>query len=120
MLVKAEFSALKRSEYAHWLLSPLHLTAAAPKVQVYSQHPGEFGEKNVLICHVSGFHPPDITIELMKGDEEIKNANQTDLAFKEDWHFHLTKSVSFTPQKGEQYVCRVTHGHSVKQFTWGE
>uniref|UniRef100_A0A6Q2Z0K5 Immunoglobulin C1-set domain-containing protein n=1 Tax=Esox lucius TaxID=8010 RepID=A0A6Q2Z0K5_ESOLU len=40
-----------------------------PKVQVYSRNPGNFGEKNVLICHVSGFHPPDISIQLLKNEE---------------------------------------------------
>ncbi|XP_056877812.1 beta-2-microglobulin isoform X1 [Takifugu flavidus] len=89
-----------------------------PKVQVYSRNPGEFGQKNVLICHVSGFHPPDITIQLMKGEEELKDANQTDLAFKEDWHFHLTKSVFFTPQHEEAYICKVTHGNKVSKYTW--
>ncbi|TNM91748.1 hypothetical protein fugu_020128 [Takifugu bimaculatus] len=88
-----------------------------PKVQVYSRNPGEFGQKNVLICHVSGFHPPDITIQLMKGEEELKDSNQTDLAFKEDWHFHLTKSVFFTPQHEEAYICKVTHGNKTMQQT---
>ncbi|KAJ8373631.1 hypothetical protein SKAU_G00042110 [Synaphobranchus kaupii] len=37
-----------------------------PKVQVYSKGPGWFGKDNTLICHVSGFHPPDISIELLK------------------------------------------------------
>lgn len=101
-------------------LSRLHLILAPPKVQVYSRNPGEFGQKNVLICHVSGFHPPDITIQLMKGEVELKDANQTDLAFKEDWHFHLTKSVFFTPQHEEAYICKVTHGNKVSKYTWGE
>lgn len=96
------------------------LTVAPPKVQVYSHHPGEYGQKNVLICHVSGFHPPDITIQLMKGDEELRNANQTDLAFESNWHFHLTKSVFFTPQHGEDYICKVTHGEKEVKYSWGE
>lgn len=87
---------------------------------MYSRNPGEFGKENVLICHASGFHPPDITIQLMKGEEELKNSNQTDLAFKEDWHFHLTKSVYFTPQSAEVYTCKVTHGGKVKMYNWGE
>lgn len=76
--------------------------------------------KNILICHVSGFHPPDIGIQLMRGNEELKGANQTDLAFKEDWHFHLTKSADFTPQQNEAYFCKVTHGSKVTKYNWGE
>ncbi|KAG9270440.1 beta-2-microglobulin-like [Astyanax mexicanus] len=54
-----------------------------PKVQVYSRNPGEFGKDNVLICHVSGFHPPDITIDLLENGTPIPNAKQTDLAFEQ-------------------------------------
>ncbi|XP_044041823.1 beta-2-microglobulin isoform X2 [Siniperca chuatsi] len=89
-----------------------------PKVQVYSVKPAEFEKENTLICHVSGFHPPDITIQLMKDGVEIPNAKQTDLAFKQDWHFHLTKNVPFTPTSGQKYSCKVTHGAVTKDYAW--
>lgn len=89
-----------------------------PKVQVYSRNPGEFGKDNTLICHVSGFHPPDITIQIMEGGVELPNAKQTDLAFKQDWHFHLTKHVAFTPTSEQKYSCRVTHGRTTKDYAW--
>uniref|UniRef100_A0A8B9J670 Beta-2-microglobulin n=1 Tax=Astyanax mexicanus TaxID=7994 RepID=A0A8B9J670_ASTMX len=91
-----------------------------PKVQVYSYSPGEFGKENILICHVSEFHPPDISINLLKNGIEIPNAKQTDLAFEQGWKFHLTRSVSFTPQKNEEYACRVTHMGIGKNFVWGK
>lgn len=93
---------------------------ADPKVQVYSYSPGEFGKENVLICHVSGFHPPDITIELLKNGVEIPDAQQTDLAFEKGWKFHLTRSAPFTPQKHEDYACRVRHVDTSKTFMWGK
>lgn len=120
LLVKAEFSALKRSEYPHWLFSPLHLTVAPPEVKLYTHLPGEYGHKNTLICHVNNFYPPDIAIQLMKEGVELVSASQTDLAFKKDWHFHLTKDVAFTPEAGEQYFCMVTHGNKVTKYIWGE
>uniref|UniRef100_A0A3Q3WMI2 Beta-2-microglobulin n=1 Tax=Mola mola TaxID=94237 RepID=A0A3Q3WMI2_MOLML len=89
-----------------------------PKVQVYSRNPGELDQMNTLICHVSGFHPPDITIQLMVDEVEVRNANQTDLAFGENWHFHLTKSATFTPKSGQKYSCKVTHGRSVNDYAW--
>ncbi|KAK9525369.1 hypothetical protein VZT92_016083 [Zoarces viviparus] len=89
-----------------------------PKVQVYSREPGRFGEENILICRVSGFHPPDISIELMMNGVELPNANQTDLAFKKNWHFHLTKNVAFKPMREEKYSCKVTHGTNVKDYAW--
>ncbi|XP_071773367.1 beta-2-microglobulin-like [Centroberyx gerrardi] len=89
-----------------------------PKVQVYSRNPGEFGKENTLICHVTNFHPPDITIRLLKNGEELSRADQTDLAFKQDWHFHLTKNAAFTPQSGDKYSCRVTHGQKSNDYAW--
>ncbi|XP_041833520.1 beta-2-microglobulin [Melanotaenia boesemani] len=89
-----------------------------PKVQVYTRDPGEFGKDNTLICHVSDFHPPDITIQLVKDGQELPNTKQTDLAFKQDWHFHLTKSAPFTPMEGHKYICRVTHGTVQKDYAW--
>ncbi|XP_006799806.2 beta-2-microglobulin [Neolamprologus brichardi] len=92
---------------------------SAAKTQVYSRNPGKYGEANVLICHVSDFHPPDITIRLLKNGVEIPEAKQTDLVFNQDWHFHLTKHVAFTPKEGENYVCEVTHGtHGTRTFGW--
>ncbi|XP_071391066.1 beta-2-microglobulin-like [Centroberyx affinis] len=89
-----------------------------PKVQVYSHQPGVYGEKNTLICHVTNFHPPDITIRLLKNGEELPEAVQTDLAFKQDWHFHLTKNAAFTPENGDKYSCKVTHGQTSNEYAW--
>lgn len=89
-----------------------------PKVQVYSRNPGRLGEANTLICHVSDFHPPDITITLLKDGVEIEGAKQSDLAFESGWQFHLTKHVPFHPQKGEVYTCHVRHMTDKKVFTW--
>ncbi|MED6265390.1 hypothetical protein CHARACLAT_024960 [Characodon lateralis] len=91
---------------------------ASPKVQIYSRNPGKFGIDNVLICHVSGFHPPEIKIDLLRNQQEIAGANQTDLAFEENWHYHLTKHVSFTPNSEETYVCRVTHVGKTTYYVW--
>ncbi|KAM4523966.1 beta-2-microglobulin [Fundulus diaphanus] len=89
-----------------------------PKVQVYSRNPGEYDKENTLICHVSNFHPPDITIDLLCNESPLPNPKQTDLAFKQDWHFHLTKSASFTPRNGEKCTCRVTHMGKQKDYAW--
>ncbi|CAG5865917.1 unnamed protein product, partial [Menidia menidia] len=101
-----------------FLMDPLVAKEAAPKVQVYSRGPGHYGKDNTLICHVSGFHPPEISIELLKDGQEIPGSKQTDLAFEESWHYHLTKHVPFTPMSGENFVCRVTHMGKKKEYTW--
>ncbi|XP_056113460.1 beta-2-microglobulin [Rhinichthys klamathensis goyatoka] len=91
---------------------------SSPKIQLYSHFPGEYGKPNTLICYVSGFHPPDISIELLKNGEVIPNSQQTDLAFEKGWQFHLTKSVSFTPQKGEDFSCSVRHMSDTRKIVW--
>ncbi|XP_070709675.1 beta-2-microglobulin-like [Pempheris klunzingeri] len=89
-----------------------------PKVQVYSHSPGEYGKPNTIICHVSNFHPPEIVIELLKDGNVMPKTNQTDLAFEENWHYHLTRFGPFTPNRGEQYACRVTHIGNSKTYYW--
>ncbi|XP_035531065.1 beta-2-microglobulin-like [Morone saxatilis] len=89
-----------------------------PKVQVYSREPGQVGKPNTLICHVSGFHPPQITIKLLVNGEEIKDARQSDLAFGEDWHYHLTKHVPFTPNKEQTFSCKVSHMGNTNNYIW--
>lgn len=101
------------------LMVSLFILGLAPNVQVYSRNPGKYGEKNVLICHASDFHPPEIKIELLKNGIEIPDAKQTDLAFEDNWHYHLTKHVPFTPMSGETYLCRVTHVGIPRDYVWG-
>ncbi|KAK1790437.1 hypothetical protein P4O66_014333 [Electrophorus voltai] len=92
--------------------------SSPPKVQVYSYSPGEFDKENVLICHVSDFHPADIEIDLLKNGIVIPNANQTDLSFSQGWKFYLTKSVPFKPKKSDDYCCKVKHMSEVKKYMW--
>ncbi|XP_031144065.1 beta-2-microglobulin-like [Sander lucioperca] len=102
------------------LLCLPHSTAkeSPPKVQVYSRGPGHFDKDNTLICHVSGFHPPEITIELLKNEQELPGAKQTDLAFEENWHYHLTKHAPFTPRQADKFACRVTHMGRTTTYSW--
>ncbi|KAI5617906.1 beta-2-microglobulin precursor, partial [Silurus asotus] len=89
-----------------------------PKVQVYSYSPGEFGKSNTLICRVSGFHPPDISIDLLVDEDKMTEGKQSDLAFEQGWMFHLMKSAHFIPQMGKKYSCRVKHMQKTQTFVW--
>ncbi|XP_048959963.1 beta-2-microglobulin isoform X2 [Canis lupus dingo] len=79
-----------------------------PKIQVYSRHPAENGKPNFLNCYVSGFHPPEIEIDLLKNGKEMK-AEQTDLSFSKDWTFYLLVHTEFTPNEQDEFSCRVKH-----------
>ncbi|XP_040825950.1 beta-2-microglobulin [Ochotona curzoniae] len=81
----------------------------APTVQVYSRHPAENGKLNFLNCYVSGFHPPQIEIELLKNGVKIDKVEQSDLSFSKDWSFYLLVHTEFTPNDKDEYSCRVKH-----------
>ncbi|XP_032199453.1 beta-2-microglobulin [Mustela erminea] len=89
-------------------LSGLHAVQRTPKIQVYSRHPAENGKPNFLNCYVSGFHPPEIEIELLKNGEKM-NAEQSDLSFSKDWSFYLLVHTEFTPNGQDEFSCRVKH-----------
>ncbi|XP_016048429.2 beta-2-microglobulin [Erinaceus europaeus] len=89
-------------------LAVLEAVQRSPRVQVYSRHPAENGKPNYLNCYVSGFHPPQIEIELLKNGEKM-TSEQSDLSFSKDWSFYLLVHSSFTPNGKDKYSCRVTH-----------
>ncbi|KAF6350835.1 beta-2-microglobulin [Rhinolophus ferrumequinum] len=89
-------------------LSGLDAEPRSPRVQVYSRHPAENGKPNYLNCYVSGFHPPQIEIDLLKNGEKMK-VEQSDLSFSKDWSFYLLVHANFTPSAEDEYTCRVKH-----------
>lgn len=110
------------SAYTHVLWSifmSFFLSPVSLKVQVYTRTPAEVGQVNLLLCHVSGFHPPQISVDLLKNGLKLSSSLQTDLIFEESWQYQLTKYVSFTPTKGDSYACRVTHMGESRTFPWG-
>ncbi|KAM5151702.1 beta-2-microglobulin-like, partial [Mantella aurantiaca] len=83
--------------------------AEPPQVHVYSRNPYEVGKENQLICHCTDFHPPRISLQLKKDGKELQDCIQSDMTFKDNWAYYITKSVKFTPQEGAVYSCDVTH-----------
>ncbi|KAK7879592.1 hypothetical protein WMY93_033695 [Mugilogobius chulae] len=70
-----------------------------PKVQIYTRDPGHYDKPNILICHASGFYPPELDLKLLQDGKEIPGAHQTDLAFEEDWYYHLTNTLTSTQRR---------------------
>ncbi|XP_054421029.1 beta-2-microglobulin [Pteronotus mesoamericanus] len=89
-------------------LSGLDAIQRSPKVQVYSRHPAENGKPNFLNCYVSGFHPPQIDVQLLKNGKEMKT-EKSDLSFSKDWSFYLLVHANFTPSAEDEYTCVVEH-----------
>ncbi|XP_012783921.2 beta-2-microglobulin [Ochotona princeps] len=90
-------------------LPGLDAVQRAPTVQVYSRHPAENGKPNFLNCYVSGFHPPQIEIELLKNGVKMDKVEQSDLSFSKDWSFYLLVHTEFTPNDKDEYACLVKH-----------
>ncbi|XP_019580870.1 beta-2-microglobulin [Rhinolophus sinicus] len=102
-------------------LSGLDAVSRSPKVQVYSRHPAENGKPNYLNCYVSGFHPPQIEIDLLKNGEKMK-VEQSDLSFSKDWSFYLLVHANFTPSAEDEYTCLVKHStlSQPKKVKWDQ
>ncbi|XP_070618172.1 beta-2-microglobulin [Erythrolamprus reginae] len=88
-----------------------------PTVQVYSRYPVTYGQENILQCFAEGFHPPKITITLMKNNVPIPDVKQSDLSFKEDWTFQLLAYAQVVPNRGDEYSCVVDHKALEKPIT---
>ncbi|NXD94556.1 B2MG protein, partial [Chaetorhynchus papuensis] len=105
------------------LLALLGLGAAgeAPKVEVYARSRAEEGVQNTLHCFVTGFHPPQIDIELLKNGKPISGVVYGDLSFNEKWQFQRLVHVPFTPTKDDIFVCRVAHSTMAEPriYRWG-
>uniref|UniRef100_A0A3B4ANB2 Beta-2-microglobulin n=1 Tax=Periophthalmus magnuspinnatus TaxID=409849 RepID=A0A3B4ANB2_9GOBI len=89
-----------------------------PVVQIYTRGPGIYDRENVLLCHAKGFYPPEIDLQLLVDGVKFKDAKQTDLAFEENWYYHLTAHAPFTPQKDRKYTCKVTHQGETRSYNW--
>ncbi|XP_008847365.1 beta-2-microglobulin [Nannospalax galili] len=90
-------------------LTGLDAVERPPRVQVYTRNPPENGTPNFLNCYVSGFHPPQIEIELLKNGKKMDKVEQSDLSFSKDWSFYLLAYTNFIPTASDEYACRVTH-----------
>ncbi|XP_068962034.1 beta-2-microglobulin [Petaurus breviceps papuanus] len=91
------------------ILPYLDAITSSPKVQVYSRHPPDSDKENFMNCYVSGFHPPQITIELFKDGKKIEKVEESDLSFSNDWTFNRLVSAPFDPKSKNDYTCKVTH-----------
>uniref|UniRef100_F6QVH3 Beta-2-microglobulin n=1 Tax=Ornithorhynchus anatinus TaxID=9258 RepID=F6QVH3_ORNAN len=101
-------------------VSCLEAITSSPKIQVYSRHPAQIGESNNLNCYVSSFHPPQISIRLLKNGQEMPGVEMSDLSFSNDWTFHRLVHTVFTPSNQDTFECEVVHEGVKKTVKWGE
>nr|XP_056722048.1 beta-2-microglobulin [Euleptes europaea] len=89
-------------------LHTLNAEKRIPSVHVFTRYPVEIGKENTVQCYVDGFHPPKITITLLKNGQPMES-QQSDLSFNQNWAFHRLVFANTTMDANINYACRVEH-----------
>ncbi|XP_077357075.1 H-2 class II histocompatibility antigen, A-U alpha chain-like [Festucalex cinctus] len=78
---------------------------------VYPRDEVALGEKNTLVCHVSGFFPAPVKVNWTKNGKRVAGAGSgAGSAYPhKDGSFHQTFRLDFTPAQDDYYSCVVEH-----------
>uniref|UniRef100_A0A3P9DP75 HLA class II histocompatibility antigen, DR alpha chain-like n=1 Tax=Maylandia zebra TaxID=106582 RepID=A0A3P9DP75_9CICH len=69
----------------------------------------EFGEKNYLICYVTGFYPAPVNVSWTKNGQKVTGSSINVPYPNKDGTFTQISRLDFTPQQGDVYSCAVQH-----------
>uniref|UniRef100_A0A3B4VNJ9 Ig-like domain-containing protein n=1 Tax=Seriola dumerili TaxID=41447 RepID=A0A3B4VNJ9_SERDU len=89
---------------------------------IYTRDRVELGEKNTLICHVTGFYPAPVQVHWTKNGENVTEGASLNVPYpNKDGSFTQMSRLDFTPQLGDMYSCTVTHPALNQPLTriWG-
>uniref|UniRef100_A0A3P9DR14 Mamu class II histocompatibility antigen, DR alpha chain-like n=1 Tax=Maylandia zebra TaxID=106582 RepID=A0A3P9DR14_9CICH len=79
-------------------------------VMIYTRDEVEFGEKNYLICYVTGFYPAPVNVSWTKNKEKVTQGSSINVPYiNKDGTFTQISRLQFTPQQGDIYSCAVQH-----------
>nr|AYN72160.1 MHC class II antigen alpha chain [Oreochromis niloticus] len=79
-------------------------------VMIYTRDEVEFGEKNTLICHVTGFFPAPVNVSWTKNQQKVTEGSSINVPYpNKDGTFTQISRLQFTPQLGDIYSCEVQH-----------
>nr|AFD01258.1 MHC class II alpha subunit [Oreochromis niloticus] len=82
---------------------------APSAVMIYTRDEVEFGEKNTLICHVTGFYPAPVNVSWTKNGQKFTGSSINVPYPNKDGTFTQISRLQFTPQLGDIYSCAVQH-----------
>ncbi|KAM6993450.1 H-2 class II histocompatibility antigen, E-U alpha chain-like [Passerculus sandwichensis] len=81
-----------------------------PEVAVFPKHPVEQDEPNVLICSVTKFWPPVLGLAWFRNGARVtEGVQETPFYPDRDFSFRKFSYLTFIPQPGDYYDCKVEH-----------
>ncbi|XP_053149206.1 HLA class II histocompatibility antigen, DP alpha 1 chain-like [Hemicordylus capensis] len=81
-----------------------------PSASVYLKNPVGLGDPNLLICFVDQFSPPVLNITWLKNGEEVsEGVTETDFYPSTEATFRKFSYMTFIPEHGDFYICKVDH-----------
>uniref|UniRef100_A0A8C1JXA6 Ig-like domain-containing protein n=1 Tax=Cyprinus carpio TaxID=7962 RepID=A0A8C1JXA6_CYPCA len=82
----------------------------APQTSIYLKDDVELGVQNTLICHVTGFYPPSLSISWTKNNAHVtEGISLSQYRPRADGTFNIFSTLKFTPAEGDIYSCTVNH-----------
>ncbi|KAM4564652.1 HLA class II histocompatibility antigen, DR alpha chain-like isoform 1-T2 [Fundulus diaphanus] len=77
---------------------------------IYTRDDVELGEKNILVCHVSGFFPAPVNVSWTNNGQKVTEGTSINVPFpNKDSTFTQISRLDFIPQLGDIYSCSVDH-----------
>ncbi|XP_067249923.1 HLA class II histocompatibility antigen, DP alpha 1 chain-like [Chanodichthys erythropterus] len=82
----------------------------APQTSIYPKDNVQLGVQNTLVCHVTGFYPPSLSISWTKNNVNVtEGMSLSQYHPRTDGTFNIFSTLKFTPAEGDIYSCTVNH-----------
>ncbi|XP_062490423.1 HLA class II histocompatibility antigen, DR alpha chain-like [Pezoporus occidentalis] len=92
-------------------------TIVPPEVSVFPKYRVQLEEPNVLVCAVDRLWPPVLTVAWERNGQAVSDGIYSSVYYpREDNTYRLFSYLTFVPQRGDLYVCRVRHKEIPEEF----